>query len=213
MTTKTQPRLIPFFAIALGLFAILKLSGFVVAVSTAQAQSGAVEQATSEHVEERQAAGAAVDVRSPPELAPGEVERRILERLAARRSALDEREKELALRKSVIAAAEAKLAREFAALERERAEITALREERDAASSEEVEALVSAYERMKSRDAAAIFNELDEKIMLAVASKMRTQALAGVLSDMEPSKARSLTVLLAERGRILDDDASGAAGQ
>jgi flagellar motility protein MotE (MotC chaperone) len=148
-----------------------------------------------------------------PELAPGEVERRILERLATRRQELDAREDDLKLREAVVVAAELKLERAFEAFEQERAEIAALRAERDAASTEEVEALVSAYERMKGRDAAAIFNALDEEIMLAVASNMRTQALAAVLAEMDPEKARKLTVLLAERARIVQHDAGAPAGR
>ena len=51
---------------------------------------------------------------------------------------------------------------------------------------------------MKAKDAAVIFNALDQDILVSVSSRMRTQALAGVLAAMDPEKARALTVLLAE---------------
>ncbi len=193
MTIKARPKFISLLIVCLCVFGGLKLLGVYFSFSGAEAQLPTPPRA----------ADGQQSPASPPSpaIAPGEVERRILERLAARRAALEEREQEVALRETVIAAAEAKLEKRFADFEEERAQITALREEREAASTEEIEALVSAYEKMKARDAAAIFNELDDDVMLTVASQMRTQALAGVLAEMAPVKARSLTMMLADRGR------------
>lgn len=186
MTTRAKPKFVSLLVVCLGVVGALKLLGVIAQYSGAEAQPVADPVAK--------------EMLSPsPDIAPGEVERRILERLAERRDALEARERDVALRESVIAAAEAKLDDRFAAFEAEREEIAALREERDAASTEEIEALVSAYEKMKARDAAAIFNELDEDIMVKVASSMRTQVLAGVLAEMAPAKARGLTVMLADR--------------
>jgi len=186
MTKRAKPKFVSLLVVCLGVVGALKLLGVIAQYSGAEAQPAANP--------------VAAEIQTPsPEIAPGEVERRILERLAERRDALEVREREVTLRESVIAAAEAKLDDRFAAFEAEREEIAALREEREAASTEEIEALVSAYEKMKARDAAAIFNELDDDIMVKVASSMRTQALAGVLAEMAPAKARGLTVMLAER--------------
>ena len=209
MTRAGQPKLMAFFIAALAALGALKLGGALIGLKSANAQQ--VETPATE-TNETPAASVAQTV-AAPDVAPAEVERRILERLAARRAALDAREEDIALREAVIAAAETKLARQFDAFEDERAEIEALRAARDAAATEEVEALVSAYEKMKARDAAAIFNELDDQIMLAVASNMRTQALAGVLAEMNPAKARALTVMLAERGALAPSGETGAAGQ
>ncbi len=192
MTERAKPRLIPMVIVCLAVVAGLKLLGAFVAFSGAEAQSAISVTPAGLPIDEPL---------ESPEIAPAEVERRILERLAARRAELEQREREFELRESVIAAAEAKLAQQFEEFEKERAEIAALREERDAASAEEIEALVSAYERMKPREAAAIFNDLDATILLSVASQMRTQALAGVLAEMQPVKARALTVMMAERGQ------------
>lgn len=196
--THTRFQLIPLIIVSLSAFAVLKLAGLAVNFSGAQAQS-------EEPVQSAMAAAPQRPVQLPSaDLPMGEVERRVLERLADRRRALDAREENLLLREAVVTATEARLAKGFRDFEQERNDIIALREERDEASREEIDALVSAYEKMKARDAAAIFNELDNDIMLAVASNMRTQALAGVLANMTPSKARALTVLLAERGQIVE---------
>ncbi len=210
MTAHVRPRMIPLLIAALGIFAALKFVGVAVGVSTADAQTpspaDAAESVAPAATGPNDSPAAAV-----PDLAPGEAERRILERLAARRQQLDQREEDLKVREAVIAAAELKLQRRLVEFEREFTEIAALRAEREAAAAEEVEALVSAYERMNARDAAAIFNALDEDIMLAVAASMRTQALAGVLAEMDPDRARSLTVLLAKRGRPDGKDATDLA--
>ncbi len=68
----------------------------------------------------------------------------------------------------------------------------------------------NAYERMKPRDAARIFEVLDEDILIPVAAGMRTQALAGVLAEMAPEKARALTVALANRQADFSVAATGA---
>lgn len=208
MNKVARPKIMPMLVVALGVLAVLKVTGTMVGFSSATAQPSSEDSPVFE------TASAAAETPTAsvseaaiiPEIAPGEVERRILARLAARRQELEAREADLKLREAVIAGAEARLERELDAFEQEREQIEALRTQREAASSEEIDALVSAYEKMKPRDAAAIFNELDEEIMLSVASGMRTQALAGVLADMTPAKARQLTELLAKRGRIVDED-------
>ena len=64
---------------------------------------------------------------------------------------------------------------------------------------------------MKPKDAAVIFNALDERILVPLAAGMRTQALSGVLAEMEPDNARRLTTLLAERNHV-DDQVSSLTG-
>ena len=56
-----------------------------------------------------------------------------------------------------------------------------------------------ANQGMKSDDAARIFAELDQEVLLQVASRMTDQALAPVLADMSETDAAELTVALARR--------------
>lgn len=210
MSLASRPRLLPVVMAALAVVAALKLVDLWIGFNGARAQTviaspqpaGAAPPA--EKADQPQEAPA-------PELAPDETERRILERLAARRAALDAREENISAREAVIAAAEKRLGERIAEFERERNALLALRAEKEARDAAEIEALISAYEHMRAKDAAVIFNALDEDIMLAVASGMRTQALAGVLAEMQPEKARKLTVLLAERERAGDGAARESA--
>ena len=210
MNNAVRPRIVPLLVITLAVLAALKLTGIVVGFSSATAQVSEAAPALETATLAAQIAPATSNAIAVPNIAPGEVERSILARLSSRREELDQREAELELRETVIAAVEAQLERGLDAFEQERREIEALRSQRNAENTEEIAVLVSTYEKMKARDAAAIFNELDEDILLAVASNMRTQALAGVLADMAPDRARLLTELLAKRGRLISDDSSVA---
>jgi len=56
---------------------------------------------------------------------------------------------------------------------------------------------VKVYEAMKPRDAAAIFNDLDQPVLLQVVDRMKAAKAAPVLAAMQPDKARTLTSKLA----------------
>ncbi len=206
MRNAPQTRLLPVVIVALGVFAALRAGdiwfGFSEASAGDQAPGVLFAEAAPGQEPQEGLSETAPQEAEPPEIAPGEVERRILEKLSARREALDAREAALDAREAIIVAAEKKLNDSAAEFRREREQLLALREEQATAETEEIVALVSAYEKMKARDAAAIFNELDEDILVPVSAGMRTQALAGVLAEMQPDKARQLTRLLAERNRF-----------
>jgi len=189
--------------LALVAFSILKLTNVWFGVSGAQAQEEFTNLAQSPETGPVTTSGSEENKDAPaPNLPASEVERRILEKLAARREALDLREEELKAREAVLTAAEKQINDRIAFFNRERASLTVLREEKEQTETKEMDALVSAYERMKPKDAAAIFNELDEDILAPVAAGMRTQALSGVLANMTPEKARKLTTLLADRHKV-----------
>ena len=121
----------------------------------------------------------------------------ILQRLAERNQTLDERETALEIREHLIEAAEIRLEERLDVLRQEQTRLTDLQAIEEARQTEDLASLVTAYERMKARDAAQIFDALDDDLMVSVATRMRTQALAGVLAEMTPARARILTKLLA----------------
>lgn len=205
MTTGARTRIFPVIMLALAVFAGLKLTNVWFGFTTVEAQTGALHAAADAEPSPGTGAPTLQDA-APPKFSPGEVERRILENLAERRASLEQREEELLAREAVVAAAELRLDEKITAFEIERAALIALREQKNADDREEIASIVSAYERMKPKDAAVIFNALDEKILVPLAAGMRTQALSGVLAEMEPINARRLTTLLAGRNSV-DDQA------
>lgn len=124
---------------------------------------------------------------------------RLLEQLGARKEELDAREAELDTRESVIEAAELRLEASIRALQQEKEAIALAANNRAREQTGEIGRLSDAYEKMKARDAARVFEVLDEDILIPVAAGMRTQSLAAVLAEMAPEKAKSLTIALANR--------------
>ena len=62
--------------------------------------------------------------------------------------------------------------------------------------------LVKIYEGMKPKDAARIFDTLDLDILVSVVSQMSERKLSPVLAAMNPERARTVTIMLAEQKRL-----------
>lgn len=179
-------RLTPVVMTALFALASLKAAGLWLHFSTA----GAEETVASEPVVPTETARGA---------RPSATSERLLEQLAARKEELDAREAELDTRESVIEVAELRLDASIKALQEEKQALALAADNRARAQSGEIGRLSDAYEKMKARDAARVFEVLDEDILIPVAAGMRTLSLAAVLAEMAPEKAKSLTIALANR--------------
>ncbi len=55
------------------------------------------------------------------------------------------------------------------------------------------------YENMKAKDAARIFERLDMKILVEVATQIKPAKMSEILAQMTPEAAERLTVELARR--------------
>lgn len=179
-------RLTPVVLTALFALASLKAAGLLLHFSTAGAEE-AVSSAPIALTEPARGARASA------------TSERLLEQLAARKEELDAREAELDTRESVIEAAELRLDASIKALQEEKQALALAADNRARAQSGEIDRLSDAYEKMKARDAARVFEVLDEDILIPVAAGMRTQSLAAVLAEMAPEKAKTLTIALANR--------------
>jgi len=58
------------------------------------------------------------------------------------------------------------------------------------------------YEAMKSKDAARIFNTLDLDVLVDVMSRMSDRKISPILAQMEPERARTVTMMLAQNGGL-----------
>src|SRR6202007_546055 len=74
--------------------------------------------------------------------------------------------------------------------------------QRDDAEKAQLAALVKTYSAMKPKDAAHIFNNLDDDVLLSVASQMKPDVLGAILAGMNADAAQKLTVRLANRMKI-----------
>jgi flagellar motility protein MotE (MotC chaperone) len=124
-------------------------------------------------------------------------EKQILERLSERRTQLDAFEAELAIRQSLVDAAEKRLEERAAALKEVETRITALVDQKKVNEDSEFKGLVNLYESMKPKDASQIFNTLDMTILTKLARVMNPKKLAPIMAAMDPAVADTLTVNLA----------------
>ncbi len=137
----------------------------------------------------------------------------ILNRLSERRAALDAREEELDLRERLIEATRGRVEARIDELRQIEARIEAAVNAREDEHAERFASLVTMYESMKARDAAAIFNDLEMPILVRVAGQMNARAMAEVLAAMKPEVAQRLTVeLSAEPEDLLAELEEGAGG-
>jgi len=123
----------------------------------------------------------------------------VLSSLSRRRSELDGRARDLDMRANVLAATEKRIDAKIAALKQLQVQINQMMGQRDAAQEKQIASLVKTYSAMKPKDAARIFNGLDDNVLLQVAQEMKSDALAPVLAAMNAETAQKLTLRLASR--------------
>lgn len=121
----------------------------------------------------------------------------VLTDLRKRSQDLDARESALHARESVVAAAAQKLDQRIAELKALQSRLEQLGAQQHARDDADWLALVSLYEKMKPRDAARIFNDLDMKVLVKLLDRMNGRRAAAVLAAMAPDKARDTTDELA----------------
>ena len=130
-------------------------------------------------------------------LSPAEL--RVLQSLGARRGQLDQREQDIDVQLQLLAAAEAKLDAKMKALTGLKGDIQGLLGQVDAKKQAEVDRLVTVYQGMKPKDAAARMTLLSDDVRLPIAAKMKERALSQILANMAPNEAKILTERLAAR--------------
>ena len=136
--------------------------------------------------------------KEPAVPAPSEAELALLSDLRARKKVLDERAAALDARDGLLAAAEHRLSErldQLTALQTKLEQLDQTRRERDEANWR---SMVKTYETMRPRDAAAIFNDLDQAVMLQVLDRMKEAKAGAILAAMQPERARLATTELAK---------------
>jgi flagellar motility protein MotE (MotC chaperone) len=123
----------------------------------------------------------------------------VLTSLSKRRATLDAREAQIQSEATMLAATEARVDAKISQLKDLQGQIAALLTQRDAAQEKQVAALVKTYSAMKPKDAARIFDSLDDAVLVPVAEEMKSDVMAPVLAAMNPDAAQKLTMKLANK--------------
>lgn len=122
--------------------------------------------------------------------------------LAQRREMLDRKEKEIAVREALLSAAERELDQKLRELTNIRTEIESAMKKQSAEEEARIGSLVKIYEGMKPKDAASILNTLDLNVLMVIMVKMSERKASAILSEMNPERARTVTVMLVEQHQI-----------
>lgn len=197
-------RLLPAAMVTVGALLALKTVAMAEDVAeTATAPAGAPAQ---DHAETPAAASAAPAGQcQEPGLAEmaglSQAEVQVLQALQARRTALDQRADAVETQGELMTAAEQRLNERLAELRRLEATVNDLLGHLDEAQEQRLASLVDVYQRMRAKDAAAVFDQLDDGVLVQVASRMRQANLAEVMGRMTPARATALTRMLADRAR------------
>ncbi len=130
------------------------------------------------------------------------ITREVFEDLGKRRRGLDMREKEIMAREALLRAAEQEIDRKFQELSNLRIQIETLLEQQSKEELARVQSLVKIYEGMKPKDAARIFDTLDLDVLMTVMSRMSERRLSPILASMNPERARTITIMLAEEKQL-----------
>ena len=144
-------------------------------------------------------------------LPPGE--RAVLERLQERRQQLDARVREMEMRESLLQAAEKRLEARLTELKAVEARINTIVQQRDDDELKRFKGIVTMYENMKPKEASRIFDRLDLKILVDVATQMKPATMSAILAQMSPEAAERLTVELASRAAAQKTQAADALPQ
>lgn len=118
------------------------------------------------------------------------------------RKKLDDRERDLDAREALLKAAEQELAQKHKELVQIRNQIEELLGDQQQQEQEQIQSLVKIYEGMKAKEAAAIFNSLDIDVLLEVLTHMSERKAAPIIAKMNPERAKTITVMLAEQKKL-----------
>ena len=124
-----------------------------------------------------------------------QAERALYEKLGERRQDLDKRQRDLELRENMLKEAEARLQLRLDELKDIENRINGKGGEQRA----KLRDIVTMYESMNPKQAAQIFDKLDQNVLVDVALAMKPSKLSSVMAVMTPDNAQRLTVELAKR--------------
>lgn len=131
---------------------------------------------------------------------PSQVE--VLQRLAERRDALDARERTIEQREAMLQVTEQRLEQKIGELQTIKKELQTLLGQAKADQQAQLESLVKIYETMKPKEAANIFEAMDNKGLIDIIARMKEAKTAPILAAMDPKRAQEVTLLLANRKNL-----------
>lgn len=169
------------------------------------AESATQEAATNGETPAEGAAPAATAPAAPAEADPldfTDEEVEVLQQLAKRREELEVRARQLDEREAMVAAAEQRMEQKMAELQALQTTVEDLLTKRSEQEEADLMKLVQTYEKMKPKDAASVFEEMDMDLLRDLVSRMKASRAAPILALVSPTKVKELTLELAQKNAL-----------
>lgn len=136
-----------------------------------------------------------------------QIEKDLLQSLSKRRQELEEAEKALALKESILQATEMRIDSKIGELRELKKTVEASLAENKKKDEQQILSLVKIYENMKPKEAARIFEEIDMNVLLQVVGQMDEKKIAPILANMSPTRAKEITVEIAKKEKLPEPEA------
>lgn len=169
------------------------------AASTAAPAANAAATAPAGHdgAADPAATSEATPPKDPLEYTDEEVE--VLQQLAKRREEIELKSRQLDEREAMVAAAEQRMEQKMAELKALQSTVEDILKKRSDEEEQRLQALVLTYEKMKPKDAAQVFEEMDMDLLADLVSRMKPAKSAPILAMVTPTKVKELTFELAQQ--------------
>jgi flagellar motility protein MotE (MotC chaperone) len=165
--------------------------------ATATQNAAATVPAGNASPTEPAATSEAAPPKDPLEYTDEEVE--VLQQLAKRREELELKSRQLDEREAMVAAAEQRMEQKMAELKALQSTVEDILKKRSDEEEQRLQALVLTYEKMKPKDAAQVFEEMDMDLLADLVSRMKPAKSAPILAMVTPTKVKELTFELAQQ--------------
>ncbi|VAW00648.1 hypothetical protein MNBD_ALPHA01-1866 [hydrothermal vent metagenome] len=200
-------RLIPLAIILMSMVLGIKIVDFSFGIERSFAQSNSPETATDPAEKKDGVTDAdnnAVREPAPQQLSsiPTRKEIEYLQKLAERRQELDRRADELDDREKLLKAVELRIVERTESLKQIEETIEGLLNKHDEREQAQLQSLVKIYSAMKPKQAALIFNSLDDDVLISIVERMKESKMGAILAKMNLNKAKKLTMDLATRKKL-----------
>ncbi len=166
---------------------------------TAATTLAAAERRTAQVIDDLLAPAAGGASEAPRSNVAAEADPLAAEPFLQERRALARQREALNVRQLAVDVAEKRLQRLVAELSALKREIDARLAELEAGDEARLARLVKLYEKMRAKDAARIFDDLDFEVLVPLALAMNERKLAPIVAAMTPEVARKLTGEVAEQ--------------
>jgi flagellar motility protein MotE (MotC chaperone) len=165
--------------------------------ATSSENTTATSPAGNAEATEPAATSEATPPKDPLEYTDEEVE--VLQQLAKRREELELKSRQLDEREAMVAAAEQRMEQKMAELKALQSTVEDILKKRSDEEEQRLQALVLTYEKMKPKDAAQVFEEMDMDLLADLVSRMKPAKSAPILAMVTPTKVKELTFELAQQ--------------